>query len=52
MSGTTGVDLNRLLIEDFYQDSVERYGRDSDQAYAFASLLRRGGPESPAKIDS
>jgi hypothetical protein len=36
-------ELHRLLIEDFYQDSVGRYGKDSDQACMLARWLNPGG---------
>jgi len=29
-----GEELHRLLIEQFYEDSVRRYGTDSEQAHA------------------
>ena len=32
-------ELSRLLIEEFYKDSVARYGIDSEQARALWSLL-------------
>jgi hypothetical protein len=32
-------ELNRLLIEEFYKDSVARYGIDSEQARALSPLL-------------
>jgi hypothetical protein len=39
-------DLNQSLIEQFYEDSVARYGLDSEQARAFLRLL------SPVDSDS
>jgi hypothetical protein len=32
-------ELNRLLIEEFYKDSVARYGSDSEQARALSRHL-------------
>jgi hypothetical protein len=32
-------ELQRLLIEQFHEDSVRRYGGDSDQAHALSRLL-------------
>ena len=32
-------DLNRLLIEQFYRDSVAQYGPESDQVCALSRLL-------------
>ena len=31
--------LSRLLIEQFYEDSVARYGADSEQALSLSRLL-------------
>jgi|HubBroStandDraft_2_1064218.scaffolds.fasta_scaffold3292768_1 hypothetical protein len=31
--------LNRLLITQFYEDSVYRYGSDSEQAFMLSRLL-------------
>jgi hypothetical protein len=32
-------ELHRLLIEQFYEDSVRRYGADSEQARILSRLL-------------
>jgi len=40
--------LNRMLIEEFYKDSVDQYGTDSEQARTLLRLLSSidsGGPE-------
>jgi hypothetical protein len=38
-SKPTEEELSRLLIEEFYKDSVARYGSDSEQALALSRLL-------------
>jgi hypothetical protein len=35
----TEEELNRRLIEEFYKDSVARYGSDSEQARVLSRLL-------------
>jgi hypothetical protein len=35
----TEEELERLLIEEFYEDAVARYGSDSEQARALSRLL-------------
>ena len=37
--GSNKEELNRLLIEEFYKDSVCRYGTDSEQARTLSRLL-------------
>jgi hypothetical protein len=42
--------LHRLLIEQFYEDSVDRYGTDSEQARMLARLRSQVGLDwSPPK---
>jgi hypothetical protein len=42
-------ELYRKLLEQFYEDSVGRYGLDHDQVRLLSRLLTRDGP---AKSDS
>ena len=43
-------DLHRQLIEQFYNNSVERYGLDSEQTRMFAQHLSAySGPERATK---
>ena len=42
-------ELNRLLIEQFYQDSVARYGPDSEQTRALSRLLSPVDSKAPKK---
>jgi hypothetical protein len=41
--------LNRLLIEQFYETSVRRYGSDSDQAQVLSRLLSPADLHGPEK---
>ena len=41
--------LNRLLIQQFYEDSVHRYGSDSEQAEMLSKLLSPAGPDGAEK---
>jgi hypothetical protein len=47
----TEEDLNRLLLEEFYEDSVARYGPDSAQARLLLRLLHPGDFPAPKKSD-
>jgi hypothetical protein len=42
-------ELNRLLIKEFYEDSVGRYGADSEQACTLARLLSPSDCRGPKK---
>jgi hypothetical protein len=42
-------ELNRLLIKELYEDSVVRYGVDSEQARTLARLLRPKDCRGPEK---
>jgi hypothetical protein len=42
-------DLRRILIIQFYEDSLDRYGIDSEQARTFARLLRAAGRGTSTK---
>jgi hypothetical protein len=44
-------ELNRFLIEEFYNDSVARYGTDSEQARALSRVLRASNVQPPEKSD-
>ena len=39
-------DLHRQLIQQFYENSIERYGPDSEQTQMFAQHLSAYGPAS------
>jgi hypothetical protein len=41
--------LNRQLIQQFYEDSVQRYGSDSEQAEMLSKLLSPADPGGPEK---
>ena len=43
--------LNRLLIEQFYEDSVGRYGTGSEQARTFSRSLSPLDSDGPNKSD-
>ena len=45
-------ELTRLLLEEFYSDSVGRYGRDSEQARTFSRLLIAGDLKPPVSASS
>jgi hypothetical protein len=44
-------ELNRFLLEEFYNDSVARYGTDSEQARALSRVLCASDVHPPEKSD-
>jgi len=44
-------ELNRLLIKELYEDSVGRYGADSEQACTLARFLSPSDGRGPKKSD-
>jgi len=45
----TEEELNRSLIEEFYKDSIARYGPDSEQTRALSRLLSPVDSKAPKK---
>jgi hypothetical protein len=46
---SVNAELNRLLILEFYEDSVRRYGADSEQACKLARFLALSDYRGPKK---
>jgi hypothetical protein len=44
-------ELNRLLIEEFYNDSVARYGTDSEQARVLSRVLCASEVHAPERSE-
>jgi hypothetical protein len=43
-------ELNRLLLAQFYENSVRRYGTDSEQARMLSRLRTPAVPDRPPKM--
>jgi hypothetical protein len=50
--GSNKEELNRLLIEEFYKDSVSRYGTDSEQARMLSRLLGARDSHMPGTLQN